>query len=924
MYFYHATLSIIGSILIPLFGFGATVSGTYTAGDIPTNNSSYSSTCNGPVTTLTINLPAGGPYIVSGVDVSYDMTAAGGAWMSEQQSQIYCQNTATDEGGYSSGSGLSGGTYSYSRTGLTLANNTYAGGTALVFEMRAYRTWTAAAGCNTGENKVDNGTWTITVTYTAATPMAYSSSTVTQNNTSTVATCASNQEIIGIEVTTTGTTSPIDLTQLRVRTNDSDDPLNDISNIDIYYTGTSSTFATTTLFGSAAPAAVGTNIFINGTQTLSSGTNYFWLVYDIAGTATIGNVLDARCTRVTVDGSNQTPTVTSPAGERTLVVCNGTPGGTSQSVHVWLRAGNSTTPSTGTGTLTAWGNSGAAGAITIFGSPTYDDNGYNFNPKIHFNGNGNYLGHSGVTMGSIYAVVELEDITRVYSHLSTWQNMCAGPHADGTLHGGITGTDAAYQLTTYSPEFEGAGVWKYNGISATHTNGYSGVHEVVSAVANSGDMDTYEDRLLGGQTCLPDRDWLGDVSEIVVLQGTSTAAERDQIESYLAVKFGITLGVNGTSIDYHGSDNAVIWDQSVNAGYNYDIAGVRRDDATELDQRKSHSENQTGGNYNDILTMANGTSFVSPTMIGVDKSSVIWGHDNGNLSGVFQSPTFSSTNSEVMESLFQRTWKAQEEGTMGTVTLQFDMNNIPGVSGSGTNDLANLRLLVDADGVFTSGALSIAPSTYNNTTNLVEFQHDFSSATGFYFSLGSVDYLNTPLPVELNDFSADCFNEGVLVKWQTELEINCDYFELQKSLDGKNWSSIAAINGAGNSITAKEYSFLDEATLEMNYYRLKQVDYNGHEIISKTILTRCGNNAGFDAFPNPFETELKIRTDLFLSKELKVELRNALGQLVHSEIFSDVTETVVVNLAPDLQSGTYFLSIIGQNRKFTQVVVKSS
>jgi len=50
----------------------------------------------------------------------------------------------------------------------------------------------------------------------------------------------------------------------------------------------------------------------------------------------------------------------------------------------------------------------------------------------------------------------------------------------------------------------------------------------------------------------------------------------------LAVKYGITLGVNGTSQDYVNSDGTVIWDQSVNAGYNYDIAGIGRDDVSDL------------------------------------------------------------------------------------------------------------------------------------------------------------------------------------------------------------------------------------------------------------------------------------------------------------------------------------------------------
>ena len=56
---------------------------------------------------------------------------------------------------------------------------------------------------------------------------------------------------------------------------------------------------------------------IIGSQALSEGTNYFWLTYDIPSGATVNNVVDAECTSIT-PGSIQTPTVTAPAGTRTI------------------------------------------------------------------------------------------------------------------------------------------------------------------------------------------------------------------------------------------------------------------------------------------------------------------------------------------------------------------------------------------------------------------------------------------------------------------------------------------------------------------------------------------------------------------------------------------------------------------------------
>ncbi len=81
---------------------------------------------------------------------------------------------------------------------------------------------------------------------------------------------------------------------------------------------------------------------------------------------------------------------------------------------------------------------------------------------------------------------------------------------------------------------------------------YTGNHDIVSSVASAGDLSIFGDMLLGGQHAgvnLPERDWMGNVSEVIVLSSTSTAAEREQIESYLAIKYGLTLGYKPQDFD---------------------------------------------------------------------------------------------------------------------------------------------------------------------------------------------------------------------------------------------------------------------------------------------------------------------------------------------------------------------------------------
>jgi len=155
-----------------------------------------------------------------------------------------------------------------------------------------------------------------TVTVVPLTPMAYVSSTTTQNNTSNVTVGTTDAEIVGVEIVTSGATSPLDATSFSFSTNGSTNASGDLTNAKLYYTGTSSTFATSNLFDTqASPNGA---FSLTGSQTLSSGTNYFWLVYDVNAGATGGNLVDAECTSLTV-GSAHTPTVQAPAGNRPIV-----------------------------------------------------------------------------------------------------------------------------------------------------------------------------------------------------------------------------------------------------------------------------------------------------------------------------------------------------------------------------------------------------------------------------------------------------------------------------------------------------------------------------------------------------------------------------------------------------------------------------
>jgi hypothetical protein len=100
-----------------------------------------------------------------------------------------------------------------------------------------------------------------------------------------------------------------------------------------------------------------------------------------------------------------------------------------------------------------------------------------------------------------------------------------------------------------------------------------------------------------------------------------------------------------------------------------------------------------------------------------------------------------------------------------------------------------------------------------------------------------LDCTTVPLPVELISFTGKNQGDQNIISWNTLSEKNNDYFILQYSQDGVNWKSVGEIDGAGTTSEKQHYSFVHrDFKIDINYYRLVQVDFDGseskHDIIS--------------------------------------------------------------------------------------------
>ncbi len=177
---------------------------------------------------------------------------------------------------------------------------------------------------------------------------------------------------------------------------------------------------------------------------------------------------------------------------------------------------------------------------------------------------------------------------------------------------------------------------------------------------------------------------------------------------------------------------------------------------------------------------------------------------------------------------------------------------------------------------------------------------------------------NDPLPVELFGFKAELISmDEVKLSWVTGTETNNDYFEIMRSPDGKEWTSIERIDGAGNSNRAIVYETSDYSPFSgISYYLIKQVDFDGTETFSD--FQSVNNNLLTDIrlYPNPASTILTVE---YGDEPTSIEVFDRIGQPIQTEINHSNSKAKVD--VSGLPNGVYFIRVIRDNyvqtEKFT-------
>ena len=395
------------------------------------------------------------------------------------------------------------------------------------------------------------------------------------------------------------------------------------------------------------------------------------------------------------------------------------PGGVSSNLSLWFKANSGVTVAGEN--LTNWADqSGNSFNITqgvSSNQPVQKIVGINFNPEIVFDGNSDYLPISSKNFsgtGAISALTTFIVFKTDYTgggYNGNWSfldfdrsdffnfyirgddgrlafSYHSGPthdndgatlgFNDGFAHLGVAIFD---NTVTDETKIRVDGLEDFSGDNVS--NGSTiGVPTTRYGFIGDGSEATFEDGARNNAY------FDGSIAEVILFESSLTPSLLSRVESYLAVKYGLTLGDGTSPVDYVASNGSTIWTGS--ATYQHGVAGVGRDDNSQLLQERS-----TNSTEESAIIVEVESSFSS------DLTFLMWGHDdagNGlttsNLPGGF-------------EERVQKTWTAQVTGTHGTLTVDFIISN------TGFNSFIpeDYNLLIDGDGDFTTGALSVGAST---------------------------------------------------------------------------------------------------------------------------------------------------------------------------------------------------------------------
>ena len=179
------------------------------------------------------------------------------------------------------------------------------------------------------------------------------------------------------------------------------------------------------------------------------------------------------------------------------------------------------------------------------------------------------------------------------------------------------------------------------------------------------------------------------------------------------------------------------------------------------------------------------------------------------------------------------------------------------------------------------------------------------------------------LPLTLLNFNVTKQDNIAQINWQTANEINTSHFDIQRSTDGVNFTTVGSVNAAGTSVLKHDYTYPDDVsglTTGKVYYRLQMVDNDGKFSYSKIVYITLLNSLQITIYPNPAHGYFIIGNyDKLDVRTASVVVRDVTGKILINQKFTNDTEQKI-NIG-SLSKGMYMVSIITPGNVQTQKLI---
>ena len=189
---------------------------------------------------------------------------------------------------------------------------------------------------------------------------------------------------------------------------------------------------------------------------------------------------------------------------------------------------------------------------------------------------------------------------------------------------------------------------------------------------------------------------------------------------------------------------------------------------------------------------------------------------------------------------------------------------------------------------------------------------------------------NNALPVTMLYLTAKAEKESIVLDWATAVEINNSGFEVARSTEGTNFTKIGWVPGHNTTTEEQVYSYTDNDVLPnvVYYYRLRQVDNNGHSDQSKVVSAEVtGTTTSFtigELTPNPAVNNTRIVANSVSQEEIsaKVYIYNMEGKLMMNQLYTlnPGPNNIMLDLTT-LTTGSYSVTVKAAGNSYSKILV---